>query len=721
MSNNACFQCGSRPINGMYPHLRQASDSYGFCTCSAPNRNNDKTMPPPPPGMPHVPTFGPFVGNGFSLIESYPYLIDTTKVGYGQILSYSESVNTQVTRRADASCVNLVAKFNMVDNTLTNTVLNDFLNKYIAHNFESLQGVLPVLKSAIKFKIYYTITDFSGGVMATDTIDVLTDDTHFHFTDIRDMYVTSAKGLVIRTIPAMTYGGEYTITLDKIEAYIDYIDTIKYVEVGANPFYQFTDNNMKIALQHEIIKNTASDGTIKFAECVINQSFDFVANVTNRLKLSFTAFMANLIAAPDTLDVWTSLNTPTEEIIAVLQSNVAELYSKCENLELLVQALTSRLDAVEGQVTLNKNNIATNTNAIQRIDIKNDQQDERITNLENRVEVIDNRPLALNQYVEGQKFVASQLTWKGYGNIYQSTRSFTACGEFDTDVAAGNLVVVSTDSAGIEPLVERVDALSTQVGDLEQEVDDLKDKEYSKNKVVVQNLTTGERQYVNSYGAAATVLKADIDGAYKVYPGEGYSQNTITAETFKDVASLKQIELPTSTYEIGKDAFRNSGLTSFTITNNITTVGTDICGYCEDLETVTIDSSNLDLREGSFEHCPKLTTANIIAVYNLKTMCFGYTGLTTASVPTSVNLIDTAVFASCPNLTSVTIGASTIGNNVVAGSSNLETIELLSNVSSVNDTAFQGAPEGITINIHKHSLSGSPWGAVNPTINWDVN
>lgn len=441
MNSNACFQCGNRPIASTYPHIRPARDSYGFCTCSAPNRDMC-TPPPPPPGMPNVPTFGPFVGNGFSLINTNPFLIDTTLVNYGQIVSYSETVNTKVTRRADASCVNLVATFNMVDNTLTNTVLNDFLRKYISNKYETLQGVLPVMKSGIRFRIYYTITDYSGGVMATEHVDVLTDDTHFHFTDVKDMYVTSAKSLTVRTIPAMTYGGEYTITLDKIEAYIDWIDTIKYVQVGANPFYQFTDNNMKIALQHAIIKNTQADGSIMIAECIINQSFDYVANVTNRLKLSFTAFMSNLIAAPDTLDVWTALNTPTEEIIATLQSQVAELYSKSEALELLIQGLTSRLDDLEGQVTLNKNNIADNTRDISLIKIKDNEQDNRLTALEERVTVIEERPLALNKYTEGTRFVASQLTWNGYGNIYQATRSFTADGTFETDIANGNLVPI---------------------------------------------------------------------------------------------------------------------------------------------------------------------------------------------------------------------------------------------------------------------------------------
>lgn len=722
MNNNACFQCGSRPINGMYPHLRPAADSYAFCTCSAPNRRDMNTVPPPPPGMPHVPTFGPFVGNGFSLINTYPYLIDTTKVNYGQILSYSENVNTYVTRRADASCINLVAKFSMVDNTLTNTVLNDFLKKYIAHDYESLQGVLPVLKSPIKFKIYYTITDYSGGVMSTDTIEVLTDDTHFHFTDVKDMYVTSIKGLVVKTIPAMTYGGEYTLTLDKIEAYIEYLDTKKYVQVGANPFYQFSDNNMKIALQHDIINNTPSDGVIKLAECVINQSFDYVANVTNRVKLSFTSFMSNLIAAPDTLDIWTALNTPTEEIIASLQAQVAELYAKDEAQQLLIQTLANRLDALEGQVTLNKNNIAANTRDISMIKIKDNEQDDRITNLEERVTVIESRPLALNKYQEGQHFVASQLTWNGYGNVYQSTRSFNANGDFDTDVAAGNLVVVATDAAGIAPIASHMTVIDGEIASLDTRVTDIEEKELSKNKLVVKNLTTNEKQYVTSYADAAAILKTDNDGSYKLYPGEGFADNSITESLFENVASLTEIEF-VSNMTLGKKAFYNSGLTSITLDSNISSMGTDVCGECTSLTTVVIDNSSLTINSGSFMNCTNLVNVTIISVYKLETSAFYNTGISSVSVPSTCTFINTGVFSKCLNLTSITIDATDIADHVVSSSSALETIELLSHVSTMNGSAFEGAPSGITINIHKSqdTIAGSPWGAVNATINWNVN
>ena len=713
MDNNACFQCGNRPVGGNYPHLRPTTDSYSFCTCMPPNRKGIM----PPPGRPPLPAYGPFVGNGFSLINTNPYLVDTSTLSYGQLLIYSETVNTTVTRRADASCINLVAKFNMVNDTITNTVMNDFLNKYVAHNYETLQGVLPVLKSKIRFRIYYTITDFSGGVMTSDVMDLFTDDTHFHFTDVMDLFVTSSKGLIIKTIPAMTYGGEYTLTLDRVEAYLDYLDTIKYTTMGVNPFYQFTDNNMKIALQHETIEGYESDGSLLISSCNINQSFDYVANVNNRVKLSFTAFMGNLIAAPDTLDVWNALNTPTEEMVATLQSQVAELQSKLAADELLIQTLTSRLDALEGQVNLNKNNIASNTRDISIINIKNNEQDDRITNLENRVDVLESKPLALNKYQEGQHFVASQLTWNGYGNLYQSTKSFIADGDFETDVAAGNLVVVATDAAGIAPVVERVDIL-------EEEVQDLQDKELEKNKVVIVNLNDNTKQYVNSYSDAATILNNDLNGSYRVYPGEGYTEASFADELFKNTTSLKQIVIPTSTTTFGRKVFENSGLTSLDIQNNITTIGTDMCYNCSDLTSVTIDSPTLELNSGAFMNCSNLTDINIVSVNKLQTSAFYNTGAETITVPASCVLINTGCFNKCSNLKTLTIGATELKDHMVNSSTQLESIELLDTVTTIDSTCFQGCPEPLIINIHKSegSITGSPWGAGSGvTINWGVN
>ena len=182
--------------------------------------------------------------------DANPYLIDTTNMSYGQALTFSENIYTRVTKRDDPSCINLTARFDFTDSSLTNTVRFDFLKNYIARKYEELSGVLPIIKNGIKFRIHYAINNIDGGIEYEGHTDCKVDTTHFHFTSIKDVFVQSAKGLIIDNIPAMTYQGRYIITIKNVEAFIEVIDTKSHLQdPSLNPYYTFTDNNRKILLQ----------------------------------------------------------------------------------------------------------------------------------------------------------------------------------------------------------------------------------------------------------------------------------------------------------------------------------------------------------------------------------------------------------------------------------------------------------------------------------------
>ena len=611
MSNNPCNGCGG--AHGVfpfeYPYNRPARDSYGFCTCGDPRKNPckpsaDRCHPGPKPNPNHFPTSGPFIGNGLSLIETYPYLVDTTCLKYGQILSYSESVHTKVTRRNDTSCINLAANFDLTDTNLTNTVLNDFFKKYTAQKYDILEGVLPILKQHLIFKIYYTITDFDGGVLHQSVIRCGSDEMCFHFTDIRDMYVTSSKCLVVENIPAMTYNGLYTFTIDKVEAYMPMLDTKQFIQDGLNPFYQFVDNNMRIALQHELIENTPTESMVLIGETPVNASIDYRANITNRVRLSFVAFMSNVIAARDTVGIWEALNEPTDEIITQLRQEMTTLEETVRLMQNKIDAQDVKIHDLEGQVELNKNNIASHDRKIQHLESLVASYDGMFSALEARIYALEQRPLALVTYVEGKEFKTSQLTWKSYGQLYQCAKAFTASGDFNRDVGLGNLVPIAADATDISAIeaelrevvetandasstatatAETVDAMSGAVSELQEQtstlndqvstingtletvesnintlqddVNDLKFDKDSKTKVIITNTTTGERQLADSYDAAATVVKSAVDGSFTITCGEEYSQQTIVDDTFKDATRLTEITFPASITTIASTAF----------------------------------------------------------------------------------------------------------------------------------------------------------------------
>lgn len=428
--------CCPPAVPPMYPYNRPARDSYTFCVCGK--------NPCTPSGDLRYPAGGPFVGSAFAMYDTMPYLIDSTTMNYGQVLNYANTIETTVTQRSDPSCINLAASFNITDNILTNTVRMDFLKKYISRKYEELVGVLPILKGDLRFKVYYTVKDQYGGITHTGTCEAFAGSTNFHFTDVKDVYVQSAKCLIIENIPAMTYQGLYTFILDRVEVYAKVINTKDHMIDAMNPFYVFTDNNTKIALQHETIDSMAPDDEIMISACDINRAFEYCANITNRVRLSFVAFTSIPIACGDTSGVYESLNEPTEQIINQLRLEVSDLYEDVARLEGLIANLTTVVNTLSGQVELNKNNIATNTSNIATLQGVTSAHQDYLERLDARVTALEGVPLAVIWYREGFQFVKGQLTYTTYGVLYQAAKNFTASGNFQNDINLGNIVPVVT-------------------------------------------------------------------------------------------------------------------------------------------------------------------------------------------------------------------------------------------------------------------------------------
>ena len=426
--------CCPPTVPPMYPYTRPGRDSYSYCVCGK--------NPMTPSGDLIYPAGGPFKGSAFALYDTMPYLIDTTSMTYGQVLCYANTINTTVTQRSDTSCINLAASFNLTDNILTNTVRIDFLKKYISRKYEELAGVLPILKTALRFKVYYTVKDQFGGITHTGTAESTITDSHFHFTDVKDVYVQSAKGLIIENIPAMTYQGLYTFIIDRVEVYMKVINTKDHLVDAMNPFYVFKDNNTKIALQHDTIETTDPDDEIMLSACDVNRAFEYCANITNRVRLSFVAFTSIPIAVGDTSGIYESLNEPTEQIINQLRNEVSALYEDVARLEGLINGLTTELATLRGQVELNKNNIATNTINITTLQNVTSVHQTTLENHETRITALEGIPLAVIWYRDGFDFVKGQLTYTTYGVLYQAAKNFTASGNFQNDINLGNLVPV---------------------------------------------------------------------------------------------------------------------------------------------------------------------------------------------------------------------------------------------------------------------------------------
>lgn len=434
-----------------YPFNRPARDSYSFCCCGPTNPLTNKD-----PITSAYPSSGLFKGSAFAMYNGNPYLIDSTNMTYGQVLVYSENVYTRVSQRDDLSCINLAARFDMTDTNLSNTVRNDFLKQYISRKYLELSGVLPIIKTEYKLRIHYTIRDIDGGTVNSTHVDADINNSNFHFTDIKDRYVQSLKGLVVATIPAITYQGLYNISIDRVELIVKVINTKDHLVDSMNPFYIFRNNNSEIQLQSATIENTQEDSTFVIAECDVLQSFDYQANITNRLRISFTAFTSIPIACGDTMGIWNALNEPTDAVITQLRNEVTALEDEVAALKRRDDEQQMMIDDLQGQVTLNKNNIASLTARVATLEAANTNKDAIIAEIITRLEALERIPLALVPYSAGTQFKRSQITWKGYGNLYQATRDFGASGNFMQDVGLGYLVPVIKDASEYAGLVERI-------------------------------------------------------------------------------------------------------------------------------------------------------------------------------------------------------------------------------------------------------------------------
>lgn len=438
-------------IPASYPYVRPAVDSYTCCCCGTTE-----------PAMKDYPTSGPYKGNAFALDNAMPYLMDSTYMSYGQALTFAENIYTKITKRDDPSCINLTARFDFTDSTLTNTVRFDFLKNYTARKYEELSGVLPIIKNGIKFRVHYTIYNIDGGIEYEGHSDCKVDQTHFHFTSIKDVFVQSANGLIIDNIPAMTYQGRYTITIKNVEAMVEVINTKEHLQdPSLNPYYTFTDNNRTIQLHNTEISGQEADDVLVIGECAVQKSFEYIANITTRLRMNFIAFTSLPIACGDTSPIWFALNEPTEQSITQLRNEVSALEDEVAALRAKDTEQDAKIAQLEGQVELNRQNIADLVQRVTQLEQDKIVMNSRFEALLRRVEKLEAIPLALVTYVEGKEIIRSQITWKGYGNLYQAAETFVATGNFENDVRNGYLIPVAADAEDISELVSRIGEVET--------------------------------------------------------------------------------------------------------------------------------------------------------------------------------------------------------------------------------------------------------------------
>jgi peptidoglycan hydrolase CwlO-like protein len=588
----------------------------------------------------------------------------------------------------------------------------------------------------------YTAMTIDGGTINSTHVDTVVNDSNFHFTDIKDRYVQSLKGLVVATIPAITYQGLYNITIDRVELIVDIIDTKNHLVDAMNPFYTFVNNNAEIVLHNDIIEPTEKDTSLTIAECDVMRSFDYQANITNRLRISFTAFTSLPIACGDTMGIWNALNEPTDAVISQLRNEVTALEDEVTALHQRDEELQSEIDNLNGQVTLNTNNIATLTAKVATLESANAAKDTLLAEIIERLEALERVPLALVAYKENVEFIRSQITWKGYGELYQATKNFTASGNFMTDVTLGNLVPVAADAQDISALSERieevatvateanstaetvsetVDDMITTVSDisdtvdthttaitglnntmlaLNDEMDDMGDElESLTDRVVLLehpldptkiNVRKASDSTVKTYDtmtAAVAYINADTatdTEKYDIIIGSDMTSSVDNAYQKISSSKLRDVYNNGVNRVIPQDAFSNSGIEHF---------------YWGDMSNHT-DAS---LGATCFSGCKNLKTFEFPSIpVTVGSSVFINSGLTTIDIPSNVTFnSDHSQFGGAQDLKTVTYNSKYINVGLFCGTA-IESITIGPNVTTIYQQAFAGAYKLKSISLGKN-------------------
>ena len=202
------------------------------------------------------------------------------------------------------------------------------------------------------------------------------------------------------------------------------------------------------------------------------------------------------------------------------------------------------------------------------------------------------------------------------------------------------------------------------------------------------------------------VIRAECHGNLVIpeevtYCRHTYKVTSIGCSAFS--SDLTSITIPNSVTRIGSEAFRGcKNLTSITLSKNVTSIGSKAFLGCDGLDSIKVESGNT--KYDSRDNCNAIIeTANdtLIAgckntvipksVTRIGAFAFGNCrSLTSIVIPNSVTSIGDYAFWECSGLTSITIpnSVTSIGNHAFEFCYSLSSITIPNSVTSIASYAF---------------------------------
>lgn len=175
---------------------------------------------------------------------------------------------------------------------------------------------------------------------------------------------------------------------------------------------------------------------------------------------------------------------------------------------------------------------------------------------------------------------------------------------------------------------------------------------------------------------------------------------------------------------IGKDVFKNTGVTGIIIKDGIKTIGDDAFSGCADLVLLTLPSTLEKIGARAFMTTPSLLNAQIpSSVKEIGGAAFAFSGISKLSFgsESQLSIIDASAFSFCEKLTQVRLPASltTLGDGAFLGATGLESVFIPSSVSAVGGQIFTGCTE-LTVYTSRTGDDGwhEKWNSQNRPVVW---